>query len=236
MCMDLQKYLTIVIPCKNEGDIIAKTLDLLNYQTGIENTLVIVADNSDDGTKEQLKNRNQDKFKLQIINGGYPSVGRNNGANITTTPYILFLDADIFILDSSLLSEVTKKISDEDGHLLTTKFQSTNGRYNFAFNNFYKQQKVMKLFEVFALGGFMLMNSDEFFKNGGFDEDVLIAEDYQLSRKIKTSKFILDNRVVFTTPRRFENKGIFYMIKLMITLYLNRNNKRYFKDDKKYWS
>ena len=94
----------------------------------------------------------------------------------------------------------------------------------------------MKPFEPFALGGFMLMNTKEFWKQGGFDEEVLIAEDYQLSRKIKSKKFILCNSVIFTTPRRFENKGMFYMIKLMITLFFNRNNKPYFKDTKNYWS
>lgn len=236
MVMDLQTQLTIVIPCKNEGAIISKTLDLLNYQKGIQNTSVIVSDVSDDGTKEKLQKRTGDKFSLQIIDGGYPSVGRNNGAKITKTPYVLFLDADIFILDNHLLSKVTKEIIEKDGHLLTTKFQSTSGKYNSAFKSFYLQQKLMKPFEVFALGGFMLMNTEEFWKQGGFDEEVLIAEDYQLSRKIKPNKFILNNSIVFTTPRRFEKKGIFYMVKLMLSLYFNRNNKKYFKDDKKYWS
>ena len=234
--MDLQKYLTIVIPCKNEGAIVFKTLDLLNYQRGIQDVSVIVSDNSDDGTKEKLQNRTGDKFNLQIIDGGYPSVGRNNGAKLTTTPYLLFLDADIFILDVNLLSKVTKEIIKKDGHLLTTKFQSTNGKYNSAFNSFYKQQKLMKPFESFALGGFMLMNTEEFWKQSGFDEEVLVAEDYQLSRKIKSKKFILHNGVVFTTPRRFENKGMFYMIKLMVTLFINRNNKKYFKEVRGYWS
>ena len=233
--MNLQKYLTIVIPCKNEGTIVFKTLDLLNYQRGIQDVSVIVSDNSDDGTKEKLQNRTGDKFNLQIIDGGYPSAGRNNGAKLTTTPYVLFLDADIFILDVYLLSKVTKEIIEKDGHLLTTKFQSTNGKYNLVFNSFYKQQKLMKPFESFALGGFMLMNTEEFWKHCGFDEEVLVAEDYQLSRKIKSKKFILHNGVVFTTPRRFENKGMFYMIKLMFTLFFNRNNKKYFKDGRGYW-
>jgi glycosyltransferase involved in cell wall biosynthesis len=33
--MKLSDLLTIVIPCKNEKNIITKTLDLLNHQTGI---------------------------------------------------------------------------------------------------------------------------------------------------------------------------------------------------------
>jgi glycosyltransferase involved in cell wall biosynthesis len=42
--MSLSKKLTIVIPCKNEGLTIKKTLELLNHQSDIENVSVIVAD------------------------------------------------------------------------------------------------------------------------------------------------------------------------------------------------
>ena len=47
--MDLNKLVTIVIPCKNEKDIILKTLDLLNHQVDIKNVKVIVCDASNDG-------------------------------------------------------------------------------------------------------------------------------------------------------------------------------------------
>jgi glycosyltransferase involved in cell wall biosynthesis len=46
--MDLSKFLTIVIPCKNEGKIIEQTLSLLNFQKGIQDVRVIVCDSSDD--------------------------------------------------------------------------------------------------------------------------------------------------------------------------------------------
>ena len=47
--MDLKKLVTIVIPCKNEKDIILKTLDLLNHQKDIHGVKVIVCDASNDG-------------------------------------------------------------------------------------------------------------------------------------------------------------------------------------------
>ena len=46
--MDLKKLLTIVIPCKNEKDIILKTLDLLNHQKDIHGVKVVVCDSSND--------------------------------------------------------------------------------------------------------------------------------------------------------------------------------------------
>ena len=103
--MELSKLLTIVIPCKNESKTIDKTLTLLNFQEDIEKVEVIIADSSDDGTTYQLEVRNKDRFNLKIINGGLPSKARNNGANQAKTPYILFMDADMFILDPKLLKE-----------------------------------------------------------------------------------------------------------------------------------
>ena len=71
--MDLSDLLTIVIPCKNEKDIISKTLDLLNHQTSIEGVKVIVCDSSNDGiTKPLLLDRieydyERDYFNLLVI-------------------------------------------------------------------------------------------------------------------------------------------------------------------------
>ena len=56
--MNLSNQLTIIIPCKNEKQIIQKTLDLLNYQRGIDRVQVIVCDSSNDGeTKLDLEDR-----------------------------------------------------------------------------------------------------------------------------------------------------------------------------------
>jgi hypothetical protein len=43
------------------------------------------------------------------------------------------------------------------------------------------------------------------------------------------------NTTVFTSPRRFKQKGVWYMLKLMVSSFFNRNNKNHFEDDKGYW-
>jgi glycosyltransferase involved in cell wall biosynthesis len=234
--MELKDNLTIVIPCKNEGLIISKTLDLLNYQKHIDGVNVIVCDSSDDLiTKKLLIERNNDRFILTLTDGGYPSIARNKGVKMSKTSYILFLDADIFLLNDNHISEALSEIIKNDYHLLSCKFNTTNGEYNSTYNLLHKIQKITKFISPFALGGFMLIKKDTFVEVGGFDEEITIAEDYDLSKKIKPSKFTIIDRVVFTTPRRFKNKGIYYMIKIFIGSYINRNNKNYFKDDKGYW-
>jgi glycosyltransferase involved in cell wall biosynthesis len=233
--MELSKLLTIVIPCKNEGITINQTLSLLNFQNGINGVKVIVADSSDDETTYHLENRNRDYFNLDIIQGGLPSKARNKGAERATTPFILFMDADMMILDTNLLQECMDIIMNERLDLLTTKVRTTNGKYNYVFRTFDLIQGITRYITPFCLGGFMLIRKSTFITLNGFDEDAKVAEDYLLSKQIKTNKFKVYRKTIFTLPRRFENKGLWYMTKLMIQSFFNRNNKGYFSNHNSYW-
>ena len=233
--MELSKFLTIVIPCKNESKTIDSTLYLLNFQDNIDNVKVIISDSSTDETTYQLESRTNDKFDLKIIQGGLPARARNNGIKYVKTPYVLFMDSDMFLLDPILLTTVTRIMLQDDIDLITTKIRTTNGKYNYVFKTFDLIQKLSKFISPFCLGGFMLFKTDTFNKLGGFDEDAKVAEDYLLSKQIKPNRFKIINTTVFTPPRRFDNKGVIYMMRLMIKSYFNRNNKQFFSDDNSYW-
>ena len=233
--MELFKFLTIVIPCKNELKTIDTTLTLLNFQDNIDNVKVIISDSSTDETTYQLESRTNDKFDLKIIEGGLPAKARNNGSRYVKTPYVLFIDSDMSLLDSKLLTTVTRMMLQGDIDLLTTKIRTTNGKYNYVFRTFDFIQKISKFISPFCLGGFMLFKTNTFNKLGGFDEEAKVAEDYLLSKQIKPNRFKIINTTVFTPPRRFDNKGVMYMLKLMIKSFLNRNNKQFFSDDNTYW-
>jgi len=235
MYMELPKLLTIVIPCKNESKTIDETLTLLNFQDHIDNVEVIIADSSDDGTTYQLESRKHDKFNLKIIEGGLPAKARNNGARLVKTPYMLFMDSDMFLLDSSLLTDSIMEMRLHRVDLLTTKVRTTSGKYNYVFRTFDVIQKISKRISPFCLGGFMLFRTDTFNKLGGFDEQAQISEDYLLSKQVEPKKFKILNRTIFTLPRRFDNKGVLYMLRLMIRSYFNRNNKEFFSNDNTYW-
>jgi len=237
--MDLSNQLTIVIPCKNEKDIIQKTLDLLNYQSDIWGVKVIVCDSSNDGiTKLDLVERienNSDKFDLFLTDGGLPAVARNNGFKLVETPYVLFIDSDVFLLDPKIVKRAFLKIHSKNFDLITTKFRSDNGKFNYVYKLFDVLQTISKWSTPFCLGGFMMIRSEKFKTLGGFDEEIKVAEDYHFSKQIKPSKFGRINNIVFTPPRRFENKGLLYMVKLFIGSFFNHKNKSYFTEDKNYW-
>ena len=237
--MDLKKLLTIVIPCKNEKDIILKTLDLLNHQKNIHGVKVVVCDSSNDGiTKIELTERfkhNSDLFDLYITEGGLPSKARNNGFRFAKTPYVLFIDADVFLLDPNVLAQSILKIKKYNLDLVTAKFRSDNGNYNYVYKTLDLIHVFSRWSTPFCLGGYMLVNSETFKLIGGFDESAKVAEDYIFSKQIKPNKFGRINNIVYTPPRRFENKGVIYMLRLMLSSFFNHNNKQFFTNDKGYW-
>src|ERR1700692_729649 len=97
--------LTIVIPAKNEANLIPRLLTSLTNQdySKMSSAKVLVADaNSTDGTPEIVLGF-RDRLNVSVIRGGMPSVGRNQGAAQAGTPYVLFLGAELELADRSLL-------------------------------------------------------------------------------------------------------------------------------------
>jgi hypothetical protein len=145
------------------------------------------------------------------------------------------MDSDIFLLDENFLCDVVKEMVYRNVDLLTTKVRTSNGKYDYIYRVFDIIQKIIKPISPFCLGGFMLIRINKFNEIGGFDEEVKVAEDYLLSKQIKPKQFVILNKVIYTPPRRFDNKGVMYMVKLMIRSFLNRNNKEFFKNHNTYW-
>ncbi len=227
---------TIVIPCKNESINIYDCLGFICKQKNIAGTKVIIADNSDDKESLEWLYRAQIDYKhslnIEVIKGGYPSKARLEGSKLVDTPYILFIDADIMLLDKTVLDI----ISDFKGDLLTVPFQTEKG-WNWVFRLFDLFQLLsIKLGTPFAVGGFQYWNTKKYWELGGYKEDELFAEDYSLSSKVKSNKFwIHKSNGIFTSARRFKNKGVSYMFWIMIKSYINRNNPEFFKHHHDYW-
>ena len=231
----MNKQLTIVIPCKNEGRGVIDILKLVRKQQ--LDCQVIIADSSDDeGTLLLLKKyQAATPMVTRIVKGGLPSIARNNGAALVKTPYILFLDADIYLQEPSMISKCLATAIGGDYDLVTCKFKTLDGKYDWIFQVFNIVQWFSSMFTPFAVGGFMLFKTDVFRALGGFDEEAKVAEDYLLSSKVKPNRFKVINKIAYTPSRRFEKKGVWYMVRLMLGSWLNKNNPNWFKHDHNYW-
>ena len=97
----LSNKLTIVIPCKDEENYISHLLDALRLQK-LGDTRIIIADSSTDRTREIIQ-ANSAFLNVEIIDGGPVSVARNHAAKTVTTPYILFIDADVRFFKNTVI-------------------------------------------------------------------------------------------------------------------------------------
>jgi len=232
MCMN--NLLTIVIPCKNERDNIYECVGFIAKQVGFAGTRVIIADTSDEEDSldflQYTENNYRYSLNIELIKGGFPAKARLEGSKLVTTPYVLFLDADIMLQNKSLLGECLAYDTD----LVTVPFQTEKG-FNWIFRLFDIQQQLSNLLGTpFAIGGFQLWKTEAYWKTGGYDETHLFAEDYWVSQKVEVMK-IHNTKGVWTSARRFKNKGFFYMFILSIKCYMNRNNTEFFKKHHNYW-
>ena len=237
----MKNKLTIVIPSKNEGKILYECLDNISQQRRIDGVKIIIADISDDQYSIDIINQCKLDFgykvNIKVIKGGYPSEGRLAGSKLVKTPYVLFLDADVMLLKPNMLLNSLNHIICNNLDLVTVPFK-TDEKWNWVFRLFDIGQKLsIKLKSPFAVGGFQLWNLQKYWGLGGYNPLERFAEDYSLSSKVNVNKFgVYQLDGVYTSPRRFENKGFIYMFILMIRSYINKNNPKFFINHHNYWS
>ena len=96
--------ITIVVPCKNEENYISYLLGSLKRQEGIEGVKIYIADASTDSTREVIDSHSGN-LNVTIIEGGPVSTAKNNGARLVTTPYTLFIDADVRFFSNTVIKD-----------------------------------------------------------------------------------------------------------------------------------
>jgi glycosyltransferase involved in cell wall biosynthesis len=204
----------------------------------MSSTRVLVADaNSTDGTPA-IALGFRDRLNVSVIPGGMPSVGRNQGAALADTPYILFLDADIELADRSLVRRCLGRAQSRQLHCVTTNILCREGswldRLFYAANNFF--QYLSCLHRPFATGMFMLFERKKFGELGGFNEQIHFAEDYRLSQQVERKRFAIVRGGVYTTNRRFQKMGHLRVGWLFLWTAMNFWNEKHFLRDHKYWT
>ena len=229
--------ITIVVPCKNEENYIHHLLDSLREQH-IDNTRIIIADCSTDNTRQVIQD-NSRGLKVEIIDGGPVSLAKNNGARLVTTPYILFIDADVRFFKDTVIQDAVNLIESKNLDLigLNIKCYDRDIRAKIGFTAFNLINHTLKHFSPFAVGAFMLTRRDKFQEYGCFPEQFATSEDYFLSRKYSPKKFRIIKHHFGQDSRRFKKMGYMGMAKYLVKNFVNRNNQAYWDklDSSKYW-
>lgn len=241
MFTNIKDKLTIVIPTYNEEKYIERTILSIVKQNNVKGLRVIISDGfSTDKTRDivmELSNIFKDIINIELIDGGKVAVGRNNGAKIVRTKYVLFLDGDSPLLDSNNLTYNTNLMNSKRLHLLTCKVKSVGKdiRTNFGFRLFNLLNKFISIKTPFAVGGYFMTRMDRFKEYGMFDETLNNSEDYHLSKQYDPKRFYISNKKYGQDDRRFKKMGYIGMLKLIILNYIHRDDIEWFKQDVGYW-
>lgn len=230
---------TIVIPAKNEFYTLPKLLTSLNRQDyrHLPDTRVYVADANSTDSTAAIARMFRAEFTVEVIAGGLPAVGRNAGARLATTPYVLFLDADVQLGDRGLLRRALETAERRRLHCVTTSIACADGsamdRAFFAFNNVV--QRASRWAAPFSTGMFMLFDRGEFLRLGGFNERAMYAEDYLLSKQVARNRFAVVPGRVVTSNRRFVKMGHGRIARMFLQTAANSCNPSYFLRERGYW-
>ena len=235
----MKDEITIVVPCKNEESYIYYLLDSLKKQKGIEGIKIVIADCSTDNTRKVIENH-KEWLRVKIIKGGPVSVARNNGSYLTTTPYILFIDADVRFFSNTVIYDTLKQMKVEDLHLigLNIKCYDSDLRAQLSFSIFNVLNKIISKWIPFAVGAYLLTRKDKFYEHGKFPCKYPTSEDFHLSRKYDPKKFKIAKHYFGQDSRRFKKMGYLGMSVYLIKNFLFKDNYNYWNniDEKRYWS
>ncbi len=187
----MKPTLTIVIPVYNRAKKVKATLASVAAQSYRPLSVILVDNNSTDGSPEVLErwqadNQTQD-FDIRVINESTPgaSAARNAGLREVDTPWTMFFDSD----DSMLPCHVEKIMqvigSDHDVDVIGNKFTLLyrDGRrrtVNFTdrdtvYNNIHRSIFSTQLY---------CARTDIFRRTGGWDESLSMGDDVELGSRI----------------------------------------------------
>jgi glycosyltransferase involved in cell wall biosynthesis len=107
--MQKPDLISVVIPCYNHGRFLSEAIDSVLSQSHKHVEIVVVDDGSTDCTKEVVYNRygGVDAVKYVYQHNQGLSAARNTGIDNSTGNYFVFLDADDWLLDNALATNLS---------------------------------------------------------------------------------------------------------------------------------
>lgn len=189
---------SIIIPCKNEGNNLKLTLDsIIKSQSNLSYEIIVVDDNSTDLSTEFLKSALNGSIYKDVVLLKTKGVGcaraKNFGAKFAKGKYLFFCDAHVRV-PKHWMDSLVDTLKNYNAHLVTSCIQDMSNslvlRYGGTWNNklqyMWIENKPKYITETpFAVGGNMGITKEVFEKLNGFDDlfQIYGAEDQELSIK-----------------------------------------------------
>ncbi|TAH60604.1 MAG: glycosyltransferase [Gottschalkiaceae bacterium] len=192
--------ISVVIPCYNCEEYISKTIRSLLEQTISPLEIILINDASTDKTLDILREIEKERYDIVRIinldNNKGASYARNHGVQISKGDYILFMDSDD-IAESELMEKILFRLED-----LNNKGKS---KYILCYSAYLQIDQNDIVIDGISRGiqvepeetlGYefvrnyimstsgVLVNKECFIKLGGFNENIVYSEDWDLWLRI----------------------------------------------------
>lgn len=233
--------LAIIIPTLNEEHLIGRLLDSILKQTVLPKEIVVVDAYSKDKTIQEIKKRQIDHPSLKYfqIPKDTISVQRNFGAKKTTSPHLLFLDADMELREKDNLEkyfiEIMKRKPDVAAASTLPDVNNWKNTVYFKVEDLALKTSQYLWPVVTARNFYVTRQMFDFV--GGFNDEIRVGEDQELVQRIIKSggKLIFLKTVkLHTSVRRVEDEGRTKYALRMVLFGLNVFLRGYKKSKVKY--
>lgn len=168
---------SVIITTKNSGSSLGECLLSIKGQSFKEVEIIVVDNNSTDNTKEIAK-----KYTDKVFNiGPERCTQRNFGAKNSTGKYLLFVDSDMK-LSKDVVSDCVLKIEENSKNVGIIIPEESYGE------GFWAQCKKLErsfYVDILWMQAARFFSKENFLKVGGYDENMVSGEDWDLSQRIE---------------------------------------------------
>lgn len=200
--------LSIVIPTKNEETLLPRLLSSIRSQRFQDYEIIVADAHSTDHTAQKAQ-----EFGAKVVEGGLPGPGRNRGAAHAQGEVILFLDADVLLLEPTFLEDGLAEMKRRNLDVATCRVSALHGTtIDDAFHHAYNVYTLAtERVIAHATGSCLWVKRDVHPALGGFDEAVVFAEDHDYARRAKKGGYkvgILRSHKIAISTRRYRKDGM----------------------------
>lgn len=211
-----KKFFSIIIPVYNVERYLQKCLDSVIRQDFENYEIIIINDGSSDKSKdiiEKFYQENIDKCKVIHKKNEGLSMARNDGIKESDGKYLIFLDSDDWIGHKSTLSELYKKLKEENyPELLINLYEySIDGsneikKCDYSFIEQWSKLepmdlliKLLSLKHIFLAAQVFVISKDVLNKKGLYFEKNIYYEDNLWLAQVfmRCSNIVLNNQYIF---------------------------------------
>ncbi len=184
---------SVIIITHNRKNYISDALDSAMVQSFKDFELIIVDDNSDDGTSDFVHNEYQNKIQnfIYIKNDSRQGISKSRNIALAKSSgkFIAVLDSDDVWSDPDKLKKQVEFLKNNPDHIMVGCNAEIIDEKGFSVGRLVYPEKDVKIREIvllknqFVHSG-ILFRKEAAIKAGGYDESLVVGEDYNLFLKL----------------------------------------------------